>query len=95
MDAAGEDEPEKLDALIAELNRVKASIAEKQSKQSRSEQAVGMIDEIMATIEELKGAPIKYDDQITRQLIDCIWVVDKDEILIAFRDWAAKNSKIK
>lgn len=95
MDAAGEDEPEKLDALITELNQVKASIAEKQSKQSRSEQTVGMIDEIMATIEELKDAPVKYDDQIARQLIDCIRVVDKDEVQIIFKGGLEKRKRLE
>lgn len=94
MDAAGEDEPEKMDALIAELNQVKASIAEKQSKQSRSEQTVGMINEIMETIEALKNTPIKYDDQIARQLIDCIRVVDKDGIQIAFKGGMEKRKKL-
>ena len=94
MDAAGNEDSETLDALISELNRVKATIAEKQARQAQAEQASGKADEIIEVIESLKGMPVVYDDQITRQLVASIQVIDKDEIDIIFYNAGNEPARI-
>lgn len=42
------------------------------------------IDEIFAVIEGLHDRPLTWDDQIIRQLIECIKVVGKDKLVIHF-----------
>ena len=42
------------------------------------------LDEIFTVIEGLKNRPMRYDDQIVRQIIECVVVESKDRIKVIF-----------
>ena len=74
-----------MQSLVDELNRVKAVIAEKKRRQSEAGNSSDRIEDIMAAIEKLKDIPMTFDNQAIRQIIACIKVMAKDEILIIFK----------
>lgn len=47
------------------------------------------LNEIYDVIDILKNHPMSYDDNVVRQVIDCIKVVDKNSVKITF-----KNGKV-
>jgi len=42
------------------------------------------LDEIYAIIDGLKNHPMKYDDKLVRQIIECVVVESKEVIKIVF-----------
>ena len=42
------------------------------------------LDEIYSTIDLLRNHPITYDDQIVREILECIVVESKDKIKVVF-----------
>ena len=83
-----------MQSLVDELNRVKAVIAEKKRRQSEAGQSSDRIEDIMAAIEKLKDTPMVFDNQAIRQIIACIKVVAKDEILIIFKGGLERSVKL-
>ena len=63
------------------LQQQLAQIAEQKHKRKSVESRV---DEIYAIIDGLKNHPMKYDDKMVRQLIECIVVESKERIKIIF-----------
>ena len=84
----------RMQSLVDELNRVKAVIAEKKRRQSEAGQSSDRIEDIMAAIEKLKDTPMVFDNQAIRQIIACIKVVAKDEILIIFKGGLERSVKL-
>ena len=70
---------------VEELNRIKAKITEKKSRQTEAQESSQRIDDILAAIDKLKDTPIAFDNQAMRQIIECIKVMSKDEIVIIFK----------
>ena len=83
-----------MQSLVDELNRVKAVIAEKKRRQSEAGQSSDRIEDIMAAIEKLKDTPMVFDNQAIRQIIACIKVCAKDEILIIFKGGLERSVKL-
>ena len=83
-----------MQSLVDELNRVKAVIAEKKRRQSEAGQSSDRIEDIMAAIEKLKDTPMVFDNQAIRQIIACIKVIAKDEILIIFKGGLERSVKL-
>ena len=52
------------------------------------------MNEIINTVDVMKNTAIKYDDKITRKLIDCIKVMSKNELLIIFKGGIQKTVMI-
>ena len=83
-----------MQSLVDELNRVKAVIAEKNRRQSEAGNSSDRIEDIMAAIEKLKDIPMTFDNQAIRQIIACIKVMAKDEILIIFKGGFERSVKL-
>ena len=73
---------------------MKAVIAEKKRRQNEAGQSSDRIEHIMAAIEKLKDTPMVFDNQAIRQIIACIKVVAKDEILIIFKGGLVRSVKL-
>ena len=84
-----------MEGMVEELNRLKAVIKDKKSKQSVSEKSTKRMEEIMVTIEELKDTPIAFDNYAIRQIIDCIKVISEDEITIIFKGGFERTVPLK
>ena len=84
-----------MEGMVEELNRLKAVIKDKKSKQSGSEKSTKRMEEIMVTIEELKDTPIAFDNYAIRQIIDCIKVISEDEITIIFKGGFERTVPLK
>ncbi len=83
-----------MQSLVDELNRVKAVIDEKKRRQSEAGNSSDRIEDIMAAIEKLKDTPMVFDNQAIRQIITCIKVIAKDEILIIFKGGLERSVKL-
>ena len=53
------------------------------AKQKR-ENAKSRLDEIYTTLDGLKNHPLTYDDQIIRQILECVIVESKEQIKVVF-----------
>ena len=84
-----------MEGMVEELNRLKAVIKDKKSKQSSTEKSTKRMEEIMVTIEELKDTPIAFDNYAIRQIIDCIKVISEDEITIIFKGGFERTVPLK
>ena len=81
--------------MVEELNRVKAAIQEKKSRQSSEERSSERINTILETIDSLRDTPIAFDNQAIRQIIDCIKVISQDEITIIFKGGFERTVPLK
>ena len=93
--ASGGEYTAEMQILAEELKTVKATIAEKKSRQTTAQESAGRINEIMEALERLKHEPITLDNQALRKLIDCIRVMSKDEIQIIFKSGFVRNVPLK
>ena len=81
--------------MVEELNRVKAAIQEKKSRQSSEERSSDRINAILTAIDGLRETPIAFDNQAIRQIIDCIKVISQDEITIIFKGGFERTAPLK
>lgn len=58
------------------------SIADNQQKR---EQAKVRLDDIFTILDGLKNHPLEYDDQLVRQILECVVVQSKDTIKVIFK----------
>ena len=86
-DAAGED----FIALSKEIAEVKQVIAEKKSRQTAAGADESRMGEVLGALNALKNHPIDFDDIAARQLIDCIKVLSKTELLVIFKGGIEKT----
>lgn len=82
--SSGQYTPE-MQSMVEKLNRIKSEIAEKKSRKTEAEKSSQRIEEIMAAIDKLKDTPIAFDNQAMRQIVECIKVMSKNEIVIIFK----------
>lgn len=83
--ASGGQYTAEMQSLVEELNMVKATIEEKKLKETAVEKSSERIQDILTAIDELKDTPISFDNEAIRQIVDCIKMMSKDEILIIFK----------
>ena len=86
-DAAGED----FIALSKEIAEVKQVIAENKSRQTAAGADESRMGEVLGALNALKNHPIDFDDTAARQLIDCIKVLSKTELLVIFKGGIEKT----
>lgn len=80
--------------LSQEIAETKKRIAEKRIKQSDAVVNETRMNEVLETLSVLKNHPIEYDDKMARQLIECIKVQSKSELLIIFKGGIKKKIKM-
>lgn len=88
---ADNDEFIKLSEEIAETKKI---ISLKKQKQIIASENESRMNEVINIVDSMKNTTIKYDDKITRKLIDCIKVMSKNELLIIFKGGIQKTVMI-
>ena len=84
---AGED----FITLSKELAEVKKVIAEKKKRQVEAGADQSRSGKVLVGLNALKNHPIDFDGTAARQLIDCIKVVSKIELLVIFKSGTEKT----
>lgn len=74
------------ESLYAEMYAIKDELEEIGKSKSKIETTADSIEEMTAIMQGLKNHPVKYNDLVVRQLIECIKVISKDTLHIYFKD---------
>ena len=80
--------------LSQEITETKKIISQKRDREIMASVNESRMNEIINEVERLKNCTIKYDDKMTRKLIDCIKVISKNELLIIFKGGIQKTIMI-
>ncbi|MDD4496104.1 MAG: recombinase family protein [Eubacteriales bacterium] len=82
----GNDElyDERFEGLHIEIAELKARLKENIAKKDHTEKVTSRLDEIFTILTGLQNHPITYDDQIIRQMIECVKVLSADKLKIIF-----------
>ena len=83
-DTVGEFDENKVRELMDEKSELQRQLADITETKQQRETTESRLDEIFTVIEGLKNRPMEYDDQVVRQIIECIVVESKDRIKVIF-----------
>ena len=83
-DTVGDFDENRVKELMDEKSDLQRQLAEIAETKQKRENTESRLDEIFTVIEGLKNRPMRYDDQIVRQIIECIVVESKDRIKVIF-----------
>ena len=75
---------EKAKRLMDEKVALQQQLADIQDGQFKREQTQTRLDDIYTILDGLKNRPMEYDEQIVRQLLECITVDSKEQITVIF-----------
>ena len=75
----------RIQQLIAEKNELQAKLGEIDEERGRQQTVQERLETIYTVLDGLKNRPMTYDDEVVRQLIDCVVVESKDRIKVIFR----------
>ena len=75
---------EKAKRLMDEKVALQQQLAAIQDGQLKREQTQTRLDDIYTILDGLKNRPMEYDEQIVRQLLECITVDSKEQITVIF-----------
>ena len=70
--------------LMNEKSRLQQRLAQYADSQQKRENAKFRLDEIYTILDGLKNHPLTYDDQIIRQILECVVVESKEKIKVVF-----------
>lgn len=70
--------------LMNEKSRLEQQLAQYADAQQKRENAKSRLDEIYTILDGLKNHPLTYDDQIIRQILECVVVESKEKIKVVF-----------
>lgn len=71
--------------LIAEKNELREKLGQIAEVKERQETVKARLETIYSVLDGLKNRPMSYDDEVVRQLIECVVVESKDQIKVIFR----------
>lgn len=74
-----------MEKLLTEKNQLKKQLEEIELLKKNKELTMSRLDEIYTTIDLLRNHPITYDDQIVREILECVVVESKDKIKVVFK----------
>ena len=75
---------EKAKRLMDEKARLQQQLGNIRDGQLKREQTQSRLDDIYTILDGLKNQPMEYDEQIVRQLLECITVDSKEQITVIF-----------
>ena len=81
--------------LSKEFAEIEKVIAEKKKRQVGAGADQSRMDEVLVALNALKNHPIDFDDTAARQLMDCIKVVSKTELLVIFKGEIEKTATME
>ena len=70
--------------LMQERNNLQQQLAQIAEQKHKRKSVESRLDEIYAIIDGLKNHPMKYDDKLVRQIIECVVVESKEQIKVVF-----------
>lgn len=73
-----------MEKLLTEKMQLKKQLEEIENAKKNKELTLTRLDEIYSTIDLLRNHPITYDDQIVREILECVVVESKDKIKVVF-----------
>ena len=71
--------------LMNEKNRLQQQLDSIADAAQRRESAKSRLDDIYTILDGIKNRPMEYDDQIVRQLLECVVVDSKEQITVIFK----------
>lgn len=74
----------KLEAIIIKKRELQGKLDQIEDTRQKRENAKSRLEEIFTVLDGLKNHPITYDDQIVRQLLECVVIESKENIKIVF-----------
>lgn len=74
-----------MEKLLTEKNQLKKQLEEIELLKKNKELTMSRLDEIYSTIDLLRNHPITYDDQIIREILECVVVESKYRIKVIFK----------
>lgn len=74
-----------MEKLFAEKNQLKKQLEEIDTLKKNQQLTMSRLDEIYSTIDLLRNYPITYDDQIVREILECVVVEYKGRIKVVFK----------
>ena len=74
----------RMQQLIAEKNELQEKLGEITEERGRQQTVQDRLETIYTVLDGLKNRPMTYDDEVVRQLIDCVVVESKDRIKVIF-----------
>ena len=75
----------RMQQLIAEKNELQEKLGEISEERGRQQTVQDRLETIYTVLDGLKNRPMTYDDEMVRQLIECVVVESKDRIKVVFR----------
>ena len=85
----------RMQQLLIEKNKLMEKLNQIAMSKEQDKKAGERMNTIFPIIDGLKNHPITYDDEIVRQLIDCVVVESKEQIKIVFRGGLQLKQTIK
>ena len=70
--------------IIVKTATIQSQLAEISESRQKRESTESRLDEIYTILDGLKNHPMEYDDQIVRQIIECVIVESKEQIRVIF-----------
>lgn len=67
-----------------EKNKLLGQLEQIGTAKQKRESAKSLINEIYTILDGLKNHPMTYDDQIIRQILECVIVESKEQIKVVF-----------
>lgn len=71
--------------LMNEKSRLQQQLGSIADAEQRRENAKSRLDDIYMILDGIKNRPMEYDDQIVRQLLECMVVDSKERITVIFK----------
>ena len=71
--------------LMNEKSRLQQQLESIADAEQRRENAKSRLDDIYTILDGIKNHPMEYDDQIVRQLLECVVVDSKEQITVIFK----------
>lgn len=71
--------------LMNEKSRLQQQLDNIANAEQRRENAKSRLDDIYTILDGIKNRPMEYDDQIVRQLLECIVVDSKEQVTVIFK----------
>lgn len=74
-----------MEKLLTEKNQLKKQLEEIETLKMNKQLTISRFDEIYSVIDLLRNHPITYDDQIVREILECVVVESKEKIKVVFK----------
>lgn len=74
----------RIESLITEKRLLENKLAQYSEEQEHRKNTTSRLDEVFTVLEGMKNHPLTYDDQIVRQILQCVVVESKQKIKVVF-----------